>query len=1231
MGNFDLKSYLAQNPLTEDNSVQEGIDFLTNRLGLKFQLNEAKLKPEEEQVARHAALLASSLSPELLGTLEDILNSVKGKSTEEIKKELTESVKEAEGDQSNTLMGKLRKFQKAGKVNLLPAVMALMFAWNALGSPATGLAMNALDGGGASTELVTPDNTVPDDMKVLDATDFNAQDADVTQDGKSLKDINDTKSQKGDFLEFDHGSGELTDNVSQQVNKLIQDVEKVTFSKSGKLVVKISGHSSNDAGANSNKSNTSDLPLDQERAETIKKALEAKLGNKIGDVDLEYKIVDGSDYQAQTKVEKGSTDGAGALVSLDVDGLNTTKELPTDAEKVIPIFKNAEYVEPSDVRFIEDKVKDIKDEEEVSTDAEASSDVSAEPVAPKQGVQPSSQKVTTNQISKDVAAVKSGALNRNGQIATVLRTLNFDNLNIFKEMGLQAAKSLTDGELSKIIKDPESTENAKNVAKGILSIRKNPDALLKKVQRALGVELDPRAPAVQVRPGQKGQASFLAGIAEGIISEAFIDDFITDDDIKKNKVAILALLGSMYASDTVKGEYLSIANPDKLGLSDSEKEQLEKLGWERKDNTGNYIFLDKTAADKSKEPKLQPDVDRALSTMNRTMPTADDKLALINTKDELVTMLVRILGKFAPEFIKDPTQVKTVLTTLRNQVKEEEEKQFKDVDNVVKIFDKSPAFQNQLSKINTKKEAVEYLIQGILKLVHPDLRKNKSAIHSAIFTAMNILSKKQPTNEAKLSKAELAKREDLIMSMKKNKRALVKKYGQDAEKVMYGRATNLAKKLAETDMEKDKLKEMVKAALMQTEKKEFPDLTGDGKVTKADILKARGVDLNEEEQLDEMAKIAGDLKTAIEKVIKANADAEKKDVRKAVKADDEVVAALGDEDLFDNQLNKFIDLVRGDREVGQRGRKSDPDKPAKEKGTRGRPKSATPTVKKKDEKVKTFSIGGDKKYYADDEDGPSDAELRKLARSGGKFDKSKLSQLRQQEKTKMVKDWLKGMRDKGIVDDANRILDKDAYAKEWAEAKVDIETRVKAINESPSINEGEDKTWALYVKSLVNDIRLNGLKDYVDYSESDFIEDYENYIGDRMMNEDLDLGHEDNEPHMLKADLYRIGKYAMELYQMVDSFEGMGEVDFPHWWQSKVITAKNNLVGAKHYLDFETKEPEIDAAVDAIDMSGTLDNIGVEPEMEPEMEPQIMTVDLFGGEDEIEKLAEKLAKQLKAR
>ena len=49
---------------------------------------------------------------------------------------------------------------------------------------------------------------------------------------------------------------------------------------------------------------------------------------------------------------------------------------------------------------------------------------------------------------------------------------------------------------------------------------------------------------------------------------------------------------------------------------------------------------------------------------------------------------------------------------------------------------------------------------------------------------------------------------------------------------------------------------------------------------------------------------------------------------------------------------------------------------------------------------------------------------------------------------------------------------------------------------------------------------------------------------------------------------------------MVDGFEGQGEVDFPHWWQSKIIRSKDALVGAKHYLDFEIKEPQIDAMVD---------------------------------------------------
>jgi len=78
------------------------------------------------------------------------------------------------------------------------------------------------------------------------------------------------------------------------------------------------------------------------------------------------------------------------------------------------------------------------------------------------------------------------------------------------------------------------------------------------------------------------------------------------------------------------------------------------------------------------------------------------------------------------------------------------------------------------------------------------------------------------------------------------------------------------------------------------------------------------------------------------------------------------------------------------------------------------------------------------------------------------------------------------------------------------------------------------------------------------------------------LDEDLDLGHKDNEPHMIKSELYQIGTYAMELYKMVDQFEGEQEVDFPGWWQSKVTTAKNMISSAKHYLEFELNEPKVD-------------------------------------------------------
>ena len=87
------------------------------------------------------------------------------------------------------------------------------------------------------------------------------------------------------------------------------------------------------------------------------------------------------------------------------------------------------------------------------------------------------------------------------------------------------------------------------------------------------------------------------------------------------------------------------------------------------------------------------------------------------------------------------------------------------------------------------------------------------------------------------------------------------------------------------------------------------------------------------------------------------------------------------------------------------------------------------------------------------------------------------------------------------------------------------------------------------------------------------------------LEEDLDVGHTDDEPHMLKKDLYRIAKYATELFKMLDKYDNnSGEVDFPHWWQSKIVKAKDMMVSAKHYLDGEESVAKIDAVIDDVEV-----------------------------------------------
>ena len=85
--------------------------------------------------------------------------------------------------------------------------------------------------------------------------------------------------------------------------------------------------------------------------------------------------------------------------------------------------------------------------------------------------------------------------------------------------------------------------------------------------------------------------------------------------------------------------------------------------------------------------------------------------------------------------------------------------------------------------------------------------------------------------------------------------------------------------------------------------------------------------------------------------------------------------------------------------------------------------------------------------------------------------------------------------------------------------------------------------------------------------------------GDKHHDEgDLDLGHQDDEPHMLKKEVYDIAVYAAKLYKQLKKYDAMeNEVDFPHWWQRKVTLAREYMSKAQHYLEFEEKQPALDA------------------------------------------------------
>ena len=174
---------------------------------------------------------------------------------------------------------------------------------------------------------------------------------------------------------------------------------------------------------------------------------------------------------------------------------------------------------------------------------------------------------------------------------------------------------------------------------------------------------------------------------------------------------------------------------------------------------------------------------------------------------------------------------------------------------------------------------------------------------------------------------------------------------------------------------------------------------------------------------------------------------------------------------------------------------------------------------------------------------------------------------------KLLKEAEKGMVATDDENKAKELADKGVNVKLTSEMKPgdpeDIE-RKKMERLTPKDQETIAKIYALMQNA--NDMEEAEDTDLpVELPQADEVPEEPEAEGD------LDVGHQDDEPSMLKNDVYDIAVYAAKLYKQLHKYDQSdGEVDFPHWWQGKVIKAREFISSAQHYLEAEEKQPALD-------------------------------------------------------
>jgi len=95
-----------------------------------------------------------------------------------------------------------------------------------------------------------------------------------------------------------------------------------------------------------------------------------------------------------------------------------------------------------------------------------------------------------------------------------------------------------------------------------------------------------------------------------------------------------------------------------------------------------------------------------------------------------------------------------------------------------------------------------------------------------------------------------------------------------------------------------------------------------------------------------------------------------------------------------------------------------------------------------------------------------------------------------------------------------------------------------------------------------------------------------------ILNEDTDIGHQDDEPKMLKSTALEIAEYGQKLVEKLSAYDNVeGEVDFPNWWQSKLTLAKKYVQKAYHYLDSEEKTSNLNDVSESTGLKNIVDEM----------------------------------------